>query len=144
MKVKVLGVRLLTKEEYLQNRDCIGSRKPWFWLQDKCGEQSDLVAAVYIGDVVGFYEVDYKFGVVPGLVLEKSTLPVGSKLEYGLHSFTVLPKGLAVCDKALLRMAFREDWKADDAGVYERSDVEKWLKRWYGKFGDTAEATDQE
>lgn len=139
MNIQILGARLLSKEEYLQNIEIIGTRKPWMWLQDPCEEQSDLAAAVYIGEIVDFYDVDYDFSVVPVLDLQKSDLPAGTKLTYARQSFTILPNGLALCDKPLAKLAFREDWKAKDANSYQNSDVKRIIDSWFFRHGDTAE-----
>ena len=57
MIIKLSGVTLLTKCEYLKNLDLISVEHPWFWLRDASTEQTDLVAAVYYGDIIDYYEV---------------------------------------------------------------------------------------
>ncbi len=139
MKIHLLDARLLSMNEYLQNIEIIGTRKPCMWRQDACLEQSDLAAAAYSGTEVGYYEVDYVFSVVPALVLQESDLPAGTKLTYARQSFTILPTGLALCDKPLAKLAFREDWKAKDANSYQNSDVKRTIDSWFFRHGDTAE-----
>ena len=139
MKVRIADVRLLSKAEYLQDIDLVGKRQPWWWLGDTCPDKNGYALAVYLTDVIGLYEVEQTFGVVPVLVLQDKTLPAGSKLSYGGEIFTVLRDGLAICDKRIAHCAFRKDWQAEDANDYAKSDIKQQLEKWFSTNGNTSE-----
>ena len=138
MSVIVDEATLLTKNQYLENLDLIGVRKPWFWLKDASKEASGLVAAVYYGAIVDFYDVDYVFSVIPCLILNDSTLPLGTKITYAGEIFTVLRNRIAFCDKAIAKMPFNRDYLALKPNDYLSSDVKLWIDKWFDLNGNTA------
>ena len=52
-------------------------------------------------------------------------------IEFGGYTFTIISDKYALCDEAIAKMAFREDCEADDANVYESSDIRTYLEEWY-------------
>lgn len=75
-----------------------------------------------------------KFGVRPALGLSNlETLQPGEKLKFSEQTFTYLGEGLALCDDFIGKYAFRENWKASDANIYETSDVKKYVDEWFEK-----------
>ena len=130
---------LLTKEQ----RKCTynGERCCW-WLRTPGYSQ---YSAAYVSSDGSVYFsgnlVDYDRGCVrPALILSnlKSSnlksieeLGVGEHFEFGGYTFTVISNKYALCDEAIAEMAFREDYEAKDANVYEKSDVKKFLDNWF-------------
>ncbi len=139
MEMVINEVRLLSKEEYIRNIDLIGKRQPWWWLGDTCQGKDGYAVAVYLNDVIGFYEVEQLFGVVPVLVLQDKNLAAGSKITYGNKFFTVLRDGIALCDERIAHCAFRKDWEAEDANDYRKSDIKRWLEQWFNHNGKIAQ-----
>ena len=58
----------------------------------------------------------------------------GEKFAFGEHTFTYLGEGLAICNDIVGKCAFRKDWNAPDANVYEASDVKKYVDNWLEKI----------
>ena len=145
MKIKVLGATLLSIEEYEENKNIIKNVDLCWWLRSP-GFSSDFASFV---DVDGAYydcgdgiRFDI-FAVRPALILETENLKIGSHITYAGQKFTVLRDGLALCDKPIHQIPFREDWKEADANLYEASDVKKWVDAWFSKNGDTAETFEE-
>lgn len=138
MEVTISGATLLSREEYLGNMDIISTKLLWFWLRDGSKKEFDLASAVYYRDILGFYEVESAFNVVPALYLKDSNLSLGTKITYAGESFTVLRNNTAICDRPVIKMAFREDYWSEDANNYDYSDVRGWLESWFGLNGNIA------
>ena len=141
------GITLLSAEEAEnllteEQRKCkykYDNEECWWWLRSP-GMYQDYAAGVdYDGSVC--YRVSNGYGCVrPALKLStlKSSnlksieeLGVGERFEFGESTFTVISNKYALCDEAIEEMAFREDRKAKDANVYEKSDVKKFLDNWF-------------
>lgn len=130
----ITDVTLLSIEEYEANKDSIPPIFECWWLRSP-GSDSSNVANVYDDGYVNDDNVDYDNNVRPVVALRLpesgiSNLNVGDKIEMAGHTWTILRDGLALCDDVVGRAAFRKDWKAKDANVYEVSDIKKWLERW--------------
>ena len=123
---------LLTKEQ----RTCTYNNEPcWWWLRTPSDSQRNAANVNYFGSV------DYRGSFVghvdgcvrPALILsnlKSSNLKSGDKFKFGGYTFTVISEKYALCDEAIARTAFREDWEAKDANAYEKSDVKKFLDNW--------------
>ena len=130
---------LLTKEQ----RKCKYNNKPcWWWLRSPGRHQNFAAYVNYDGSVYYYGScVNYDSDCVrPALILSnlKSSnlksieeLGVGEHFEFGGYTFTVISNKLALCDEAIAEMAFRKDYEAKDANVYEKSDVKKFLDNWF-------------
>ncbi len=133
LSVKEAG-SLLTKEQR-----AIGS---WWWLRSPGRPRSNCAARVLNDGKVnaaGTYVCDPRGnGVRPALRISNlgaSNLNVGEKFSAGGETWTVISKDLALCDRVVGHTCFREDWRAPDSNVYEKSDVKKWLENWALKKG---------
>lgn len=145
MNIKVLEATLLSKEEYETNRDIIKHADSCWWLRSP-GISSNFASFVDVDDTAydcgdGLY-YDF-FAVRPALILESENLKIGSQITYAEQTFTVLRDGLALCDKSIHQMAFREDWESKDANIYEASDIKKWVDSWFSRNGDIAETIEE-
>lgn len=107
----------------------------WWWLRSP-GRSTCAARVLNDGKVnaAGIYVYDSRgTGVRPALRISNlgaSNLNVGEKFSAGGETWTVISKDLALCDHVVGHTCFREDWKAPDANVYEKSDVKKWLENW--------------
>lgn len=142
MEVRIEGITLLSKEEYQANQDLIKNIGYWWWLRTPVPEYPYDV--YYIHEEYGFlYEgrpvCNFRGAVRPALILQTNNLPLGSKINYHDEIFTVLRDGLALCDRIITRMAFRED---DKTNVFEESDVYKYINMWFGRQGEIAETVE--
>lgn len=143
MQIKVLGATLLSHNEYDANEYYIIDKDFIWWLRSGVNTCSYKVYCVSSGSV-SMIGVNYKhFGVVPALILEDKDIKAGSKITYAGQKFTVLHDGLALSNKIIHHMAFRNDINADDANIYEASDVKKWVDAWFNRNGDTAETVEE-
>ena len=124
---------LLTKEQ----RKCkYNNKECWWWLRSPGDYQYDAATVYNFGSVNYFGRtVSYDDVCVrPALILstlKSSNLKSGDKFKFGGYTFTVISEKYALCDEAIARTAFREDWDAEDANVYEKSDVKKKLDMWF-------------
>lgn len=105
----------------------------WWWLRSPGGPLS--AAGVYNDGGVSTHgnRVCSRNGVRPALRISNlgaSNLSVGEKFSAGGETWTVISKDLVLCDRVVGHTCFREDWRAPDANVYEKSDVKKWLENW--------------
>ena len=130
---------LLTKE---QRKRKFEGEECWWWLRSPGNNQK--YAAVVGSDGSVYYFGDYVSNVDncgrPALILSslKSSnlksikeLGVGERFEFGGYTFTIISNKLALCDEVIAKMAFRKDWKTEDANVYEKSDIKKFLDNWF-------------
>lgn len=60
---------------------------------------------------------------------------LGDKIEVVGEMWTVISDGVALCDRVVGECAFRDDYDAFCANVYDTSDVKKWLDVWASKKG---------
>lgn len=131
--IDINGITLLSVEEY---EACKANIKPieYGWWLCPHGNYDDVAAFVYGDDGYvhdhGHY-VFFMHGVRPALKISKSNnLQIGDRFGFGGKAWTIVGDGLALADEAFCQMAFRKDWEAEDASVYEASDIKKYLDEW--------------
>lgn len=129
--IDVVGITLLSKEEYLQAKEYIPFTKRTWWL---CSPGNlDWTAACVDGGYVYYGGVSNGLGVRPALKINNPNLSLGDKLEFASHKWTVISDSTALCDDIIGRCAFRTDWEPEDANDYEASDIKYWLENWWNK-----------
>lgn len=120
------AVTLLSKEEYLKNRELIPLVKGYWWLRSP-GYVDNEAMFVYgePGDVDDLgYDVRDDLGVRPALKIEHhERLKPGQKVGIKGLYFTVLNDGLLLCDTIVIRIMF--DRLLND---YDTSYVKHWLE----------------
>ena len=135
--IKITGITLLSKEEYEENRDIIPAVN-WWWLRSPGGNQS-LAALVRSGGSLNSSRVHYDYGYVrPALYVwnpQSSNLKRGDNFELAGYTWTMLSNDLALCDETVGQTCFRRDWRAEDANVYDKSDIKQWLHDWAEESG---------
>ena len=131
----VLGITLLSVEEAEQLPEGTRAIRGWWWLRSP-GDYGDYAAYVYgkgLVNDIGYNVHNHELGVRPALIvnLDSSNLSIMDKIETAGHRWTVITDSLILCDDIVGFTAFRADWQANDANVYEASDVKKWLEKWW-------------
>lgn len=139
--LKVIGITLLSVEEYMAAKAHIMPINGWWWLRSP-GLGSSFAA--YVGPSGGVFTLDgfvsYPRGVVrPALLIQNLNFfklkPGDRILKYAKHDWTVISDTMALCDDGIGKHCFREDWEAQDANDYEKSDVKRFLESWAAKNG---------
>ena len=145
--LEITGATLLTVEEAekLPMRLLFSSFTWWLrtpviskrngWLT-----RNSYVAAVHNDGFISYENGDFVsanyYRVCPALKisnLEKSGLKIGDTFEFGRREFEIISDDLALCLIGIADYAFRDDWRADDANDYEKSDVKKYIDEWFEK-----------
>ena len=137
VEVPIYGIKLLSIEEYQENRDIICDLDGWWWLRSP-GHYRNYAVHVYTNGGLDCIHVDYNNGCVrPALIgnLKSSNLKRGDKIEVAGYTWTVLNNELALCDKGVGKTCFRKDWEANNANDYDASDIKKWLHDWAEENG---------
>lgn len=134
-ELEFTGAILLSVEEYEACRDIIPDTSNWWWLRSP-GYGSGRAAIVRIdGNVFNYgHIVDYNYDAVRPVLyfnLKSDNLLTGDKIEVAGLTFTVISKNMMLCDTTVGESAFRKDWQAGDANVYEASDVKKFVDKWF-------------
>ena len=134
-ELEVTEVTLLSVDEakripkrLLKNRDC-------WWLRSPGGRGYD--AAFVFGDdgIVGGLGnyVGFAFGVRPALRvrnLGSFNLPIESTVSINGHEYYVTSGDMLLSKEGIGECSFRDNWRAPDANVYEKSDVKKYIDDW--------------
>ena len=138
----ITSATLLSIEEAEQLPRELRKYDHWWWLRSP-GFYSDfavlvdLVGSVYDrGNIVRSDDI----AVRPVLLinnLKSSNLKVGDVFEFGGKQFKIVSDKLAFCLTDIGAYCFREDWQAEDANDYEKSDVKKYVDEW---FNDTVKS----
>jgi len=137
VEVPIYGIKLLSIEEYQENRDMICILDGWWWLSSTGYGQSDAAYVYYDSSSCDYYFTSGIGYVRPALIgnFKSSNLKRGDKIEVAGYTWTVLDNELALCDKGVGRTCFRKDWEANNANDYDASDIKKWLHDWAEENG---------
>ena len=139
--VKILGATLLSKEEAetlltQEEREYFESNGGW-WLRSP-GDDFYFTCYVYIDGYVTSYYYTYRtdVSVRPALKIDisNSDIELGDTFTFGGKEFKILTPELAwMYNDDIGKCAFREDWEALNANMYEASDVKKFVDAWFTK-----------
>jgi len=135
---EIKSITLLSIEEVEKfPREILFSNRSW-WLRS-IGCNPIEAAIVFCDDGFvnisssGVYDDDYS--VRPALIFNpnSSNLGNGDIVEVFDRKWYYKDGMALLVDEPLTYMAFREDWRADDANDYEKSDIKKYLDNWFKK-----------
>ena len=133
----IKGATLLSADEAKQVSEDIRTFWNWWWLRSPGYSTPNVSYVDEFGDV-GVSIVNRDGGSVrPALQLNLESsdqISDGTKLRIGGYDFTVVCNGkYALCDTSIGRklVVFREDWQAEDANIYEVSDIKKAVDKWF-------------
>ena len=138
--IEISEITLLSVEEYRAARQNIPVISEWWWLRSP-GSFDYIAAYVDSGGSVNAYGnyVNYANNCIrPALRisnLASSNLRAKDVIRLAGKTWTVISDDLILCDESVGNCAFRDDYQAHDANVYERSDVKKWLEKWAAENG---------
>lgn len=129
--IEIKDITLLSTEAYEACKDIVPNIAQW-WLRSP-GNNCITAASVdcdgniyYIGRSV--YGGDR--AVRPALIFKSSNFQIGDKIKVVGYDWTVISDNMMLCDDVIGHTYFRKDWRAEDANVYEKSDIKKWLEKW--------------
>lgn len=130
-EIEILDVTLLSEEEHEKCKSIIPEMNEWWWLRSP-GSSQHSAADVKSDSSLHSNRVDFELVVVrPALFILKSpSLRIGDKFNLAGYTWTVIDETIAICNNHIGIHCFRENWKAEDANVYEASDVKKYLENW--------------
>lgn len=125
------GLTLLSKEEYNENKERINLiNNCWWWWLRSPGKYTHDASGVSGDGSIGDRNVNNAYGSIrPALILnpESSNLKIGDKFKFYNHNWTVISTQYALCDEAFYETQFRKNWAAEDANIYEVSDIKKYI-----------------
>ena len=132
-QIEINEITLLSVDEFKANRYLISNIASWWWLRTP-GINIDYpgVEQIINGWIFAGY-VSHIEGIRPVLRIRNPksfNLEIGDKFKLTDYIWTMLRDDLALCDDVIGKCAFRKDWKAIDANIYEKSDIKKWLENW--------------
>ncbi len=139
INIDIQEITLLSEEAFIKAKKFIKPINNCWWLQSP-GASSEVVACVSynFNCIFGCIVNNSNVFVRPALRignLKTSNLRIGSSFRMGSYVWTVISDELALCDEAVGKSAYREDWQAKDANEYEVSNVKKWLEKWTEEKG---------
>ena len=132
-EIEIEKVTLLSAEEYVLNETIIPRIHNWWWLRSPGNFQDTAAYIDYDGSINHNGVSDNSGCARPALKIknpEAANLLPGDKIEAAGYIWTMLNDELALCDYYVGRLSFRDDLQAEDANMYEASDVKKWLEKW--------------
>ena len=135
---EITGATLLTIEEARKLPEILRKYDERWWLCSSGYNDSRATAVLDDGLVYScsiFVDTFY-IAVRPALIisnLESSGLKIGDTFEFGDKEFEIVSSDKAFCLSDIGTSAFRNDWEAPDANDYEKSDVKKFIDKWFEK-----------
>ena len=110
----------------------------WWWLRSPYFRSSNNAGEVVDDGWVDILDVDRTDGARPALKIRNlvsSNLKIKDQIQLAGYTWTVIAEDIILCDEIVGHTAFKKDWKAQDANVYEKSDIKAWLKNWAKEKG---------
>lgn len=134
--IDITGATLFTIEEAKKLPEKSRKYNKWWWLKS-CGSRSFRSSCVYDDGFINEFGEYVNYNCVacrPVLTisnLESSGLKMGDVFEFGGKEFEIISNDKAFCLGDIGISVFNHDWKADDANVYEKSDIKKYIDDWF-------------
>lgn len=137
--IRIQGATLLSIEESRRLPVNIRKFKRNWWLRSP-GTGQPYYAATVRGD--GFVDAEGEivcdtFSTVrPALIVDLSSsgFKPGEWFKVGDFGFDIISDTKALCTDSIGNFPFRRNSRADDAAVYETSDVRKYIEEWYANL----------
>jgi len=138
LNLKITEATLLTIEEAEQLPEKLKNYNRYWWLRSHGYTYNFAANVIYGGSVssVGSLVSCYNYAVRPALIisnLKSSCFRIGDTFKFGNKDFEIISNDRAFCLGDIGYSLFREDWRADDANNYEKSDVKKFIDEWFEK-----------
>ena len=129
--VPITNVTLLSKEEYEEYKDNIPENGQFWWLRSP-GSTATHAAMVHRDNYIVNINVNMSMPVRPILEcdLDSTGLQIGNKVRLANRNWTVFNGNMFICDTSVGSSVFNPDQNAEDANVYETSEIKTWLDNW--------------
>lgn len=142
-ELEITVATLLSIDEAEKLPDRLREHYNWWWLRSPGDYQG---GAAYVYNDGSFYNYGYRVNgsdccVRPALRinnLESSNLKIGDSFIFGGEEFEIVSDDLAFCKGDIGDHCFREDWQAENANDYEKSDVKKFVDDWFERSKEDA------
>ena len=137
-KIEIDEITLLSLEEYETYQNAIPKIAAWWWLRSPNASIVANAPDVDNDGLIHTISVTSDDGIRPALRIknpESFDIGIGDKFRLAGDMWTMIGDGLALCDDVVGNCAFRKNWKAQDANIYEKSDIKKWLENWAEENG---------
>lgn len=136
VEINITGIRLISRKECEECRDFVPKTPGMTWWLSTTSFIHEFYCG-FVQDDNPYYlsPSDYR-GVRPALIYETISdkkLRKTEKINAADYSWTVIADGLALCDEFIGATYFRKDVTAEDYYRYDKSDVKKWLEKWFDK-----------
>lgn len=136
-ELEIVGATLPTLEDsnYFSDNLCIYNTE--WWLNTPLDHISGCVFIICTDGDATYEETNCDYITVrPALQiknLELSNLKIGDCFIFGEKEFEIVLNDLAFCKSDIGKCYFRQDFEADNANVYEFSDVKKFVDKWFNE-----------
>ena len=135
-KESIKGITLLSIDEAENLSDYILRFPDWWWLKSP-GDDGSCVKGIRPNGEIGFFArpVNFNLNAVRPILLCSNLKPLNLKIGDYVSAFDktwqyIGNDMILLFGEPLTEMAFRKDYKAQDATVYEKSDIKKYLDNW--------------
>ena len=138
-EIDITEITLISAEEFEEAREIIPpGNEVWWWTRTPVAGDAGRVRVVSAGGggALGGNGAGGSYGVRPLAIFnpKSSNLKIQDRFKLAGETWTVIAEGKALCDRCIDCRPFRNDWRAPDANVYEKSDVKAWLDEWAKKI----------
>ena len=134
--LRIVGATLPSIEEASQLPLELRFYNNWWWLRSP-GSYSNFAAVVRndgsISEVGNTVDASNAVRPVLHIDIKSSRFKVGDTFLFGGKYFYIITDELEFCQTAIGTREFREDWKAEDANDYEKSDIKKFVDCWFSE-----------
>ena len=126
-------VTLLTAKEYSAYKHNIPPVRNWFWL--KSPSINSILVDVAENGSIGVYFVDCPDGIIRPVIKLQNNVSVGEEYDIKGTMFVAISENMLLCKNEIGYGCFRKNIEAEDANVYEKSDVKNYINDWAKEKG---------
>lgn len=134
-ELEIEEVTLLSVDEATRTPERLLKNEDYWWLRSP---GDNAVRAACVNGIFSYVDslgcpVRGTLGVRPALRvkdLSSLNLKTGAVVSINGRDYYVIPGDTLLSKECIDECPFREDWRATDANVYEKSDVKKYLDDW--------------
>jgi len=127
-------VTLLTAAEYNAYKHNIPPVRDLFWLKSSDVNPS-VVNVVEESGSVGICNVCFSTGMIRPVIKVDNQLSIGDEYNIKGTMFVAISKDMLLCKNKIGYGCFRKNFEAEDANVYEKSDVKNYIDDWAKEKG---------
>jgi hypothetical protein len=109
----------------------------WWWTRtvgtdDRCVADISVYGNIYTKG--NRPDLDHSIVVRPALIisgLKESGFKIGDTFKFEGKIFKIISENLAFCTEDIGHHQFNDDFKAEDANIYDNSEVKKFVGQWF-------------